>query len=296
MERPKNLLSSDEYFDLLDETDLILNVGDEPEFNIKKNQYGINYETKDIELREKKVKALAKAHLYLHSLKPKFKQIEHYLRWHPKAADAKAYKAALDMYDLRLDEVRSEIKNQKEFFLPRARQSLEWSKTAKQHHEEFEIPVLKMLLAIHNRDKEAYNAQANLARELNAQEKEMAIEAQKRQNNQLRAAGVEPITRNTLGNQEAETLDREMKEEAEKAWANERQDLVNMIEGKQTSQTNEFNNIKSQFNINMEEAAASRKAYLNEVRAKKQKRLLAKQSQSRKARKNRKARRSTRRT
>jgi hypothetical protein len=309
MDRPKNLLSRNEYFDLLDETDLILNVGDEPELNQNKNQYGINYETKAVEHREKKVKALAKAHLYLHSLKPKFHQIENYLRWHPKAADAKAYKGALDMYKLRLEEVRSEMKNQKELFLPLAKESLDWSKYVKKHHEEYNIPTAKILLAQMNKEKESYNAAAELAAMVQAQNKELYNQARKQRNNSLRAAGVEPSEMNNTQNNLANTLSKEMKEEAEKAWAAQRQDLVNMIEGKQKSQKNQLrealgpnadkynlNNMNKINNSLTKQIQANYKAHLNEVRAKKQKRMLAKQSQSRKARKDRKGRRSTRRT
>jgi hypothetical protein len=309
MSKFKLQLSPDDYLELLDETDLILNIGNEPELNLNKNRFGLEFETKDVEWLQKNVKALAKAHLYLHSLKPKFAEIEKYLRWHPNAADAKAYKAALHMYQLRMDEVRSDLKDKKEFFLPTAKESLEWSKQAKQRYETVDIPTAKLLLQLLDKEKESADAQAELAAEIEARNKELYNQARKMQNKQLRNAGFEPSTNNTNQNTLANNLSKQMKEEAEKAWENQRQNLVNIIEGKQKSQKNMLRealgpdadkyNLNSMNQVNnslTKQMQANYKAHLNEIRAKKQKRLLAKQSQSRKARKTRKNSRSTRRT
>jgi len=307
MSKFKLPLSPDDYLELLDETDLILNVGDEPDLNINKNRFGLEFETKDVEWLQNKVKALAKAHLYLHSLKPKFAEIEKYLRWHPNAADAKKYKAALHMYQVRMDEVRSDLKNKKEVFLPTAKESLEWSKLAKQRYETVDIPTAKLLLELMDKEKESANAQAELAAAIESQDKELYNQAKKKQNKQLRNAGIEPS--NNGQNTFANNLSKQMKEEAEKAWAAERQNLVDIIEGKQKSQKNMLRealgpnadkyNLNSMNQVNnslTKQMQANYKAHLNEIRAKKQKRLLAKQSQSRKARKTRKNSRSTRRT
>jgi hypothetical protein len=290
MNRPRNLLSTKDYFDLLDETDLILNVGNSPNFNGNKNQYGINYETKQAEYIEKKIKALARAHLYLHSLKPKFHQIENYLRWHPKAADAKAYTAVLHMYKLRLDEVRSEIKDQKEFYMPHVLESLDWSKSAKQHHEEFEIPLAKMVLAQMNKEDESYNAQEELAAAIKSQQKERYNFAKELENSRMRAVGAEssPTYKNDLAN----TLSKEMQEDAKRARTMRRQAIVNIIEGKRKSRKNMLRKAlgsdANQYNLNSfnqinnsltKQNRANYKAHLNDVRAKKQKRMLTKESE-----------------
>jgi hypothetical protein len=296
MSGSKKILPAENYFRMLDETDLITNVGNVPDLNLNKNKHGIEYETKYINYTEKEIKALAKAHLYLASLKPKFKEIEYYLRWHPNSPDAKAYKAALELYTFRMNNIRSNLKNKKTSTLPLSKEMLEWSKFGEKWHQEMNIPAAKLMLEQMNREKQASDAQANLVRKLDAENQELYQQAKLQQNKQLREAGIEP-TENVVDTF-VNNLSKQQKEEANKAWAEQRQELVNIIEGKEKSPNNYLRNAGVEpvhFNSNnsfLKEVQANHRAYLNKLRANKQKRNMTRVSR----RKNRKTRRLTRRT
>jgi hypothetical protein len=227
MNQSQTIPSPEEFLKLINHAKLLLDIGKAPKLN-NKNQYGIEYERAYVDYTEKKIKALAKAHLYLHSLKPRIEQIKHYLRWHPKSKDANLYTFSLWMYDYTLDFVSNDLTKKKQENLPLEKESLRMSEMSKKHHEDVEVPAVKLILEQMNRNKTSANAQRNLLRKLNDMEKKQVNEARELLNAHRKEAGIVPIQLNNSQRQEYENRRKTLEKEANEAWISERQKVANI--------------------------------------------------------------------
>ena len=302
MDDSRKIPSPNEFVDMFLEEDLILDIGSPPKQQ-NQDQYGIQYQRNYIEFLEKDIKALGKAHLYLVSLKPKFQQIEHYLRWHPTGKNTDDYLSLLNTYKIRLAFVRQQLKSKKESLLFE-KEILEMNEASKRQHETVEVPAAKLILEQMNREKKSSNAQRELYHILRDMEKKEAEEATILLNARRKKAGIESLSVDHSLRNEYENRRRKLEENANQAWASEHQKVTNVAEGKFVGWDKIKNNRNKRLGFSptsnddpiIQEIRDRHKARLNEFRARKRNKTLAKQSQSRKARKDRKGRRSTRRT
>ncbi len=297
MSQTKTLLPPNEYADMILEVGLILDIGKPPRLE-DKNEFGIDYSQKYVDYLENKVKALAKAHLYLASMKSKFQEIEHYLRWHPNGKDAEDYKSLLNSYESQFDLIKKQLKSNKEDKLPLAKNELQMAERSKMHHETVEIPAAKLMIEQMNHEKKAFNAQKEAYNVLKSLEKKEYNEAKKIHNDRLREIGLEPIEEDLENRKKMDERRKKLGREAEEAWARERQKLVNIAEGKFEG-WNKINEKRFQkYGILprsrlrndslFQKIEANRQARFNALRARKRNKSLAKQSQTRRARKTRK--------
>jgi hypothetical protein len=224
MSQSQTIPSPEEFYTLIHHTRDILDIGRPPKLDTK-NQFGIEYGRAYVDYTEKSIKALAKAHLYLHSLKPRIEQIKHYVRWHPTSKDAKVYTILLDSYEYWLQFVSNDLTKKKQENLPLEKEILRMGEVSKKHHEDVEVPAAKRILEQMNRNKTSANAQRNLRYMLNDMEKKEANEARELLNARRKEAGIVSVQLNNSQRQEFENRRKKLETEANEAEARERQNL-----------------------------------------------------------------------
>lgn len=315
-------MPSEEYEYMLGLAELMMDVGDAPEWDETSDPYQQKYSRNWLDYQKRELKAAAKAHLYLHSLKPKMVPVQHFLRWHPKSDE---YRAIQMHHDNLLSEAKRRMANIKST-MNLDEETVKMANLAKEHREAVEVPALKLMLEQMNKQKESANAMAHLVEELKNSETKMANDARRERIKRLEKALTgrnltEEELEQKLANEKAaeknnlaNTLRAKHKANANKAWKNERQELENMLAGKTKSfdeklahalgySGEEMNTFIAERKASRNEQALKDKALINEIktshrqhlntiRAEKQKRNQAKtQSKSRKSKSYRKTRR-----
>jgi hypothetical protein len=185
---------------MLKHAEALINVGKAPDWNRMTDPYGQTYSRNWYTYRQKEVKAIAKAHLYLHSLKPKMKAVQNFLRWHPTSDE---YQAIQQYYEYLLSEAKNNLKRIKNE-LPLNKLNSEMSNEYMRYHTNVMVPVTKSLL-------KQMNDQQKNAKEIESLANELVP---------------------TSNNEGMNELRKKMKANANAAWKAERQGLENILTGK----------------------------------------------------------------
>lgn len=220
--------SPQQYWSLLRKGFEMAKVGAAPIFNKTKNYYGQQYSRNWLAHESKKVKALAKSHLFFHSLKPKMKQLQDYIQANPTAENVKEYTDILQIYFGRLDFITKKLKNTKESLVLN-QYDINIANMLKQHHNEVTVPAGKLVLQEMNKEEERHEAQKKVYNQFKSYEIQLAEEAEMKRKQRLENAGMNYQPSISMINNNFKNLRREREEQYKQAVANERRKVQNYV-------------------------------------------------------------------